>query len=274
MNSTGNIGKGSISARFGVVALFATAMGLLEAIVVVYLRALYYPGGFAFPLAPMAPPIYRAELVREVATLVMLGAVAWLAGRNRLQRLGAFLFTFAVWDIIYYVALKIFLNWPASLLTWDILFLIPVTWMGPVLAPVINSLTMIAMALLWYTLDRRHPPLSLRPAEWLLTLSGALLIFFTYVRDFTLLILQSRNPVSAGNPATAQQITLTLSHYIPEQFLWGIFTAGELLILTAMTLTWWRVNHKQKLITQNKKAFITSGLPPDLRNLFETPPKQ
>jgi len=61
--------SGAKSLPFGVVALFAAAMGFLEAIVVVYLRTLYYPGGFAFPLAPMAPPIYRAELVREVATL-------------------------------------------------------------------------------------------------------------------------------------------------------------------------------------------------------------
>ncbi len=265
-------GVGSLP--FGVVALFAAAMGFLEAIVVVYLRALYYPGGFTFPLAPMAPHIFRAELVREVATLVMLGAVARLAGRNRLQRLGAFLFAFAVWDILYYAALKIFLDWPASLFTWDILFLIPVTWVGPVLAPVINSLTMIAMAWLWHSLDRHHPPLSLHPAEWLLTFSGAFLIFVSYVRDYTLLILRNWGPGSGEGTGTAGELTRAVSQYTPDQYPWWLFITGELLILTAMALTWRRLKRKLKLIIQNKKAFTTSGLPTDLRNLNETAPKQ
>lgn len=253
--------SGSATTPFGVVALFAAAMGFLEAIVVVYLRAIYYPDGFTFPLAPMTPDIFRAELVREVATLVMLGAVARLAGRNHLQRLGAFLFAFAVWDILYYAALKIFLGWPDSLLTPDILFLIPVTWVGPVLAPLINSLTMITMAWLWHTLDRRHPPLTLRPAEWLLTVSGALLILYTYIRDYTLLILRNRVPGATGITEGAEQLIPALSHFFPGPFLWALFIAGELLILTAMALTWRRFSRKQTIISKNKKAFAPRNTP-------------
>jgi hypothetical protein len=135
--------------RFLWIAVFAIAMGFLEAIVVVYLRELYYPDGFEFPLRLMSADLVRAEWIREIATLVMLAGIGIIAGRNGLQRLFYALFAFGVWDIFYYVALKLLLGWPASLLTWDLLFLIPVSWLGPVLAPAINSLTMILMAMLF-----------------------------------------------------------------------------------------------------------------------------
>ena len=107
--------------------IFAIAMGFLEAIVVVYLRALYYPNGFNFPLTMFSQRLIEIEWVREIATVVMIITIAWVAGKNFLQRFSYFLYVFAVWDIFYYVALKVFLDWPASFLTWDLLFLIPVS---------------------------------------------------------------------------------------------------------------------------------------------------
>jgi len=83
------------------------------------------------------------ECCREAATIIMLAAVGIIAGKDNLQRFAYFLYAFAVWDIIYYAGLKVLLNWPSSFLTWDVLFLIPVPWIGPVLAPIISSLTMI-----------------------------------------------------------------------------------------------------------------------------------
>ncbi len=110
-------------------------MGFLEAIVVVYVRELYYPDGFNFPLKPMPGWLIAVELVRELCTLLMLGGCGLDFRQEYLfQRLAVFLFIFGVWDIFYYIGLKIFLNWPESLFTWDILFLIPITWIGPVLA--------------------------------------------------------------------------------------------------------------------------------------------
>jgi hypothetical protein len=101
-------------------------MGFLEAIVVVYLRQLYFPEGFDFPLNPIPPKILAIEWLREITTLVMLVSIGIIAGKNFLQRFSYFLYCFAVWDIFYYVALKLLLNWPPSLLTWDLLFLFPV----------------------------------------------------------------------------------------------------------------------------------------------------
>ncbi|MRR23953.1 hypothetical protein EG830_13360, partial [bacterium] len=135
--------------RFAWIAVFAAAMGFLEGIVVIYLRELYYPDGFEFPLKLMSSDLVTAEWIREVATLIMLATVGIITGRNGLQRLFYALFAFGVWDIFYYVALNLLIGWPETLLTWDLLFLIPVSWLGPVLAPVINSLTMILMALLF-----------------------------------------------------------------------------------------------------------------------------
>jgi hypothetical protein len=119
-----------LSRRLLITGIFALFMGFLEATVVVYLRELYYPGGFEFPLQTFDVKLFAIELVREFSTLVMLVTVGMLAGKTPLQKFGFFLYLFGVWDIFYYVALKLFLNWPASFLTWDLLFLIPVTWVG------------------------------------------------------------------------------------------------------------------------------------------------
>jgi hypothetical protein len=116
-------------------AVYAVAMGILESIVVVYLRRLYYPDGFGFPLAPMDPSVLHCEVIREAMTLIMLVAVAWIAAPTLWGRLIGFLVAFGVWDLSYYAGLKVFLDWPAGLLTPDILFLIPKVWVGPVLAP-------------------------------------------------------------------------------------------------------------------------------------------
>src|SRR5215468_9782362 len=98
-----------------VVIAFSTAMAALESAVVVYLRALYYPDGFTVALRMIDERILSVELAREAATVLMLLGVAWLAGRNFKERLAYFLLSFAVWDIFYYVWLKAFIGWPASL---------------------------------------------------------------------------------------------------------------------------------------------------------------
>lgn len=141
------------------VTLFAIAMGYVEAAVVVYLRALYYPDGFPIPVKLGSLPIrftripefenrmpqsmLRTEVGREVATIVMLVSLALLAGSTPAQMLGVFLLAFGVWDIFYYVFLKLLIRWPESLKTLDVLFLIPVPWIGPVWLPVCVSVGMV-----------------------------------------------------------------------------------------------------------------------------------
>ena len=132
------------------VAIFAVAMAYVEAAAVLYLRTIY--GGID-PVGPRRPPILPVpefigvEIGREAATLVMLASVGFLAARTPKARLGAFAIAFGVWDIFYYVFLWLFAGWPASPLSPDVLFLIPLPWWGPVIAPVlIASLIVVAGA--------------------------------------------------------------------------------------------------------------------------------
>jgi hypothetical protein len=120
---------------------FFIAMAFLESAVVVYLRALYYPEGFGFPLVPMDPALVATEMGREFATLVMLLAPAALVTRRALERFAWFCIGFGIWDIFYYVWLKVLLGWPASLAEPDLLFLLPVPWVGPVWAPCLISVS-------------------------------------------------------------------------------------------------------------------------------------
>ena len=134
-----------------ILALFAIAFAYIEAAVVVYLRAIFYPDGFTFPIInflemPGAGRYVLIEIGREAATMVLMLTASWLMVSSWRRRVAYFLIIFAVWDIFYYLWLKLLLNWPASILDWDILFLIPVTWASPVLAPLITSLTMLLIA--------------------------------------------------------------------------------------------------------------------------------
>ena len=188
-------------------SLFAIAMAYLEAAVVVYLRALYYPDGFAFPLKMIPFQILAVEIGREAATIVMLVTMGVIAGRNFGQRFSCFIFSFGVWDIFYYIWLKVLCNWPDSLLEWDILFLIPVTWTGPVLAPVIISLSMIVAAILILHLAARGVEFKLNLLEWGLEFLAAAGIFVSFVLD-------CKNIMNGG---------------LPNPFRWEIFLGGELL---------------------------------------------
>jgi hypothetical protein len=150
--STKNPGKISIK-RLSTLVLFSIAFAYIEAAVVVYLRAIFYPDGFTFPIMnflemPGAGRYVITEIGREAATVVLMVTASLLMADKRRHRLAYFLIIFAVWDIFYYVWLKVLINWPASILDWDILFLIPLAWAGPVLAPVITSLTMLLIAAL------------------------------------------------------------------------------------------------------------------------------
>ncbi|MCI0522408.1 MAG: hypothetical protein L0Y37_02020 [Bacteroidales bacterium] len=218
--------------RFIWLTVFAVAMGFLEAIVVVYLRMIYYPEGFDFPLALIPPEVLSIEWVREIATLVMLAGIGIIAGRNNLQRLFYALFAFGVWDIFYYVALKLFLAWPASILTWDLLFLIPIPWLGPVLAPVICSVTMIIMALLIIGKQERGFIVNPSHADWILIYGGAAIILYTFLIDYSRLIIDSGVLSSASTPDDAEQLLSMIKQYIPGRYKWLIFIAGELLIIS------------------------------------------
>ncbi len=173
--------------------VFGLALGWFEAAVVVYLRALYYPEGFDFPLVVVLDRIATVEIVRELASLVLLAAAARLAAARGLERLAAFSLLFGVWDLFYYVFLKLILGWPPTLATWDVLFLIPVPWLGPVWAPCVVSLALIAGGSWILLTPGRARRYLLR--EWALAILGGLVVIGTFVWD-PYAVIEGRSPVS------------------------------------------------------------------------------
>lgn len=207
--------------------IFSIAMAYLESAVVVYLREIYYPEGFSFPLTPISNDIVMIEFWREIATIIMLAGIGILTGNSYSQRFAFFLLTFAIWDIFYYVFLYVLLGWPSSLLTWDILFLVPIPWVGPVITPIIVSLTMIILASSLIHFKRN---LSLN--QWLLLILGSLIVVFSWVLDCW---VYNSNQFSNGvwTLSSEQELFGNSEQYIPNSFNWSIFLIGVLLLLTA-----------------------------------------
>jgi hypothetical protein len=213
---------------------FAIAMAFLETAVVAYLREILYPGGFSFPLSPVPADMAVTELLREVATLVMLVTAGILAARNFSTGFAWFIYGFAIWDIFYYVFLKLLLGWPESLLTWDVLFLIPTTWTGPVLSPVLVSLTMILLALVILVHSERGKETRILRWEWIGFTAGSLVLVFGFVLDYSQYMLDHFSlfgMLQVKDPRVLEAAT----RYVPRRFPWWIFGAGEAIILST---TW------------------------------------
>ncbi len=230
--------------------IFALAMGFLEAIVVVYIRELYYPDGFIFPLKALPKRIVTIEIIREFSTLLMLGSVAWLSGRVMLKRLSVFLFLFGIWDIIYYLALKLFLNWPESFFTWDILFLIPITWVGPVLAPVICSILMIFMAFLFDYYYSNIKLNKLTISELIVLFTGSALIYISFTIDFGMIIWKGNFLDDLFFLPENTEFSKIISMWKPNHFMWELFSLGILIISIGILLIWKRAQKSKPVNTK------------------------
>ena len=198
--------------RWFVVVLFAVAMAWVEAAVVLYLRTLVgrLDPYQAHPL-PVAGTLGSAELIREAATLVMLGAVGWLAGRTWRSRLAYAVVAFGVWDIGYYVFLRPLTGWPRSLLDWDILFLLPLPWWGPVLAPVLIACLMIIGGSLVVFHDVPGVPFWPRRSLLALNAAGSVLALYVFMAD-------ALGVVGQGEEA--------LRHLLPVRFNWPLYAVA------------------------------------------------
>jgi hypothetical protein len=204
--------------------LFGVAFGFVEAAVVVYLRALYAPihqklypdrePGDLFPLLRLdqleaegeaARGHVEIELVREACTIVMLAAVGLAAGRTARESFAAFLVAFGIWDIFFYIFLKVLVDWPSSLGTWDVLFLLPVPWSAPVIAPVIVAASMIGTGTFVLAREAADHPIRLSRLDWGLVIAGGLVIVVAFCWDF-------RNIMAGGRP---------------NPFHWRLFALGE-----------------------------------------------
>jgi hypothetical protein len=163
---------GRMLKRLLIAVVFSMAFGYIESAVVVYLRAIFHPNGFTFPMevfgaTPEGNRLVLTEVGREAATLVLILTAAWLFGNILQERTAYFLIIFAVWDVFYYVWLKVLLDWPASLMDWDILFLIPMIWASPVLYPVLVSAGMFAFAVVILYRCAHGRPLVVTYMDWL-----------------------------------------------------------------------------------------------------------
>ncbi len=218
-------------------AIFFLAMAFLESAVVVYLRALYYPGGFGFPIIPMSKGLVRTELWREVATLVMLLAPGAMVTRSALERFAWFCFGFGVWDLGYYFWLKLLLDWPASWQTWDLLFLVPFPWVGPVWAPCLIALGLIILSMYVFHIRNTGSDLQIPRSAWSLLIIGALLMICSFMLDpmmhgFNGSDMMYEMPTEQG---TVGRNTREMP-YVPFQFPWAWYLAGWLFAFAGMIL--------------------------------------
>jgi hypothetical protein len=162
---------------------FGAAMGLLEAICVIYLRHLLSPSDYPASSLKRFP----VEQIREGCTLVMLLTAAWLAGRNAQTRVAYFFLLFGIWDIAYYAGLKWLAHWPASWLDWDCLFLIPIPWYSPVLAPLLVSLYFVAACIICIAREHRGAPVRWRALPLALQMAAPAFWFCSFVNNSTII---------------------------------------------------------------------------------------
>jgi hypothetical protein len=219
--------RASERTRWVLVVVFAIAMAWVEAASVYYIRAMvdrivpYQPD----PL-PIQGIVGRVELVREASTLVMLLAVGMLAAQAWGRRLAYAAIAFGTWDIFYYVFLRVITDWPQSLFDWDILFLLPLPWWGPVLAPVSIALLMIVWGTVATQFPDRGPALSLPWTSWGAVGVGIAVSLYVFMAD-------ALHAVQRGLDATR-----TL---LPDAFNWPLFLMALVLMATPVAQMAWRV---------------------------------
>jgi hypothetical protein len=201
-----------LRARWVIVVTFAVAMAWLESATVYYLRTLvdrlepYQPN----PL-PIQGVLGQVELVREAATLLMLLAAGLLAGRTWRARWGYSAVAFGTWDILYYVFLRVMCGWPRSLFDWDILFLLPLPWWGPVLAPVSIAILMIVWGTVVTESQEVCEPPRVTRKVWALNATGIALALYIFMADS----LQQLPNLRTG-----------MVYALPTTFNWPLFNAA------------------------------------------------
>lgn len=214
------------------VGLFAVAFAYVEATIVVYLRQMYGIHDLLRDIPAFDPKIAFVEVGREFSTLLMLLAVGWAAGRSLQTRLGFAFFAFGLWDIFYYIWLKLFINWPESLLAPDILFLLPLPWWGPVIGPVLIAVLMvIGGSLAVITADRDYT-VRFSIYEGITLFGGILVMLYSFMENSL-----------AALPADAE----TLSQLRPSTFNWPLYLFGLIVAGYVVLRATWPG-------TQNKKG--------------------
>jgi len=139
--------------KLSLLAIFGIAMAHFEGVVVVYLRkalGILDSESNKESVNKFPKRFLYIEMTREAATIVMLVTIALLTGETWIEKGIFFLWTFAFWDLFYYLSLYILIKWPPTFKTIDVLFLIPVPWIAPVWFPIgVSSITILVIAVLY-----------------------------------------------------------------------------------------------------------------------------
>ena len=230
--------------RWWSVVFYAMAMAWVESAVAYYLRTMmdhidpYHP----YPLH-LVKGISHAELVREVATMVMLLMVGWLSAANWRSRLAYSLLAFGVWDIFYYIFLKVMCGWPHSIFNWDLLFLIPLPWWGPVLAPCCIAMLMILGGTLVTQFSRSGARLWPGGRAWIICFGGAAVALYVFMTDAIRVVPQGSEAVR---------------NVLPKSFNWLLFS-GALALMAAPVLELAHKAWKLKLFKWRKREEVVKG---------------
>jgi hypothetical protein len=217
------------------VFVYALAMAWVEAAVVFYLRTMYNRID-PHQLSPLNlnGALAQVEVVREAATMLMLLTVGFLAGHSWRSRLGYFAMAFGVWDIFYYVFLKIACGWPRTVLDWDVLFLIPLPWWGPVLAPVLISLLLILWGTLASQFEHAPAPIRIRAAAVGVGFVGVALALQVFMAD-----------TLAAAPQGAEAVRKVL----PKNFHWPLFCLALALMSVPPLQRMWHISlHRRGML--------------------------
>ena len=198
--------------------VYAAAMAWLEAAVVVYLRRLYYPDDqlTLFPMRVWRTSDLVVEIGREAATIVMILAVALLAVPGRTRRAAAFLYVFGVWDLCYYLWLKLALGWPVSWSDWDILFLIPWAWLAPWFTPAVAALL---FALWGGGVLAAEAETEIPRRAWRLAIAGLTLMLGSFLEPALPLVGQS---------------AMVAAQFVPSRFMWAAYLPGAALLASGL----------------------------------------
>ncbi len=210
------------------VIIFSIAFAWVESAVVVYLREIYFDGEFSFPLTVIweggkhvVDPLVRIEFGREIATIIILIAVGWITGRNKFQKFCFFMIAFGTWDIFYYIWLFVMVGWPESLMTWDLLFYVPLPWVGPVITPILIAITMVVAGSLIIYFDEKGYEIRWRWYDMGIELICALVMIIAFCWDWKN-ILQIPGEINRSG--------------FPNPFAWWLYLPGYLFSITYFVL--------------------------------------
>ena len=219
------------------VIIFGIAFAWVEGAVVVYLREIYFNGSFHFPIVVewkdgqyVVDDLMRIEFGREIATIIMLFTIGGIAGKNTLQKFCFFMIAFGIWDIFYYIWLRVMDGWPESLMTWDLLFFVPLPWVGPVITPVLIALAMVVAGSLIIYYDEKRYLILWRWYDWVIELGCGLLMIVAFCWDWKNIIRLPDGVLRTG---------------IPNPFAWWLYWPAYL-----FSIVYFAVRFRQIIIAE------------------------